>query len=210
MAQIQFITHHTERYSHPDAARMALEGGCRWVQLRMKDTPVEEIEPVALKVQALCRQYEATFIIDDHVELAGKLHADGVHLGKNDMPIAEARRILGGNFIIGGTANTFEDIRMHHAAGADYIGCGPFRYTATKKNLSPILGIEGYMDILGQMRKADIYLPVVAIGGITAEDIPAVMQTGVGGIALSGAVLSAHQPVEKMKKIIRLVQGSRQ
>ncbi|WP_373721781.1 thiamine phosphate synthase [Bacteroides heparinolyticus] len=210
MAQIQFITHHTERYSHPDAARMALEGGCRWVQLRMKDTPVEEIEPVALKVQALCRQYEATFIIDDHVELAGKLHADGVHLGKNDMPIAEARRILGGSFIIGGTANTFEDIRMHHAAGADYIGCGPFRYTATKKNLSPILGIEGYMDILGQMRKADIHLPVVAIGGITAEDIPAVMQTGVGGIALSGAVLNAPQPVEEMKKIIRLVQGSRQ
>lgn len=210
MAQIQFITHHTERYSHPDAARMALEGGCRWVQLRMKDTPVEEIEPVALKVQALCRQYEATFIIDDHVELAGKLHADGVHLGKNDMPIAEARRILGGSFIIGGTANTFEDIRMHHAAGVDYIGCGPFRYTATKKNLSPILGIEGYMDILDQMRKADIHLPVVAIGGITAEDIPAVMQTGVGGIALSGAVLNAPQPVEEMKKIIRLVQGSRQ
>lgn len=210
MAQIQFITHHTERYSHPDAARMALEGGCRWVQLRMKDTPVEEIEPVALKVQALCRQYEATFIIDDHVELAGKLHADGVHLGKNDMPIAEARRILGGSFIIGGTANTFEDIRMHHAAGVDYIGCGPFRYTATKKNLSPILGIEGYMDILDQMRKADIHLPVVAIGGITAEDIPAVLQTGVGGIALSGAVLNAPQPVEEMKKIIRLVQGSRQ
>lgn len=210
MAQIQFITHHTERYSHPDAARMALEGGCRWVQLRMKDTPVEEIEPVALKVQALCRQYEAIFIIDDHVELAGKLHADGVHLGKNDMPISEARRILGGSFIIGGTANTFEDIRMHHTVGADYIGCGPFRYTATKKNLSPILGIEGYTDILGQMRKTGIHLPVVAIGGITAEDIPAVMQTGVGGIALSGAVLNAPHPVEEMRKIIRLVQESRQ
>ena len=210
MAQIQFITHHTERYSHPDTARMALEGGCRWVQLRMKDTTVEEIEPVALKVQALCRQYEATFIIDDHVELAEKLHADGVHLGKNDMPISEARRILGGSFIIGGTANTFEDIRMHHAVGADYIGCGPFRYTATKKNLSPILGIEGYTDILGQMRKTGIHLPVVAIGGITAEDIPAVMQTGVGGIALSGAVLNAPHPVEEMRKIIRLVQESRQ
>lgn len=116
---MQFITHYTERYSYLDAARMALEGGCRWVQLRMKDTPVETIEPVALEVQALCRQYGATFIIDDHVELAKKLHADGVHLGKKDMPIADARRILGAEYIIGGTANTFEDVLQHYKAGAD-------------------------------------------------------------------------------------------
>ena len=76
------------------------EGGCRWCNWRMKDTPVETIEPVALEVQALCRQYGATFIIDDHVELARKLHADGVHLGKKDMPIADARRILGAEYII--------------------------------------------------------------------------------------------------------------
>ena len=120
---MQFITHYTERYSYLDAARMALEGGCRWVQLRMKDTPVETIEPVALEVQALCRQYGATFIIDDHVELAKKLHADGVHLGKKDMPIADARRILGAEYIIGGTANTFEDVLQHYKAGAD-IGTG--------------------------------------------------------------------------------------
>lgn len=148
---MQFITHYTERYSYLDAARMALEGGCRWVQLRMKDTPVETIEPVALEVQALCRQYGATFIIDDHVELAKKLHADGVHLGKKDMPIADARRILGAEYIIGGTANTFEDVLQHYKAGADYIGCGPFRYTTTKKNLSPILGLEGYTAIIHRM-----------------------------------------------------------
>lgn len=150
---MQFITHYTERYSYLDAARMALEGGCRWVQLRMKDTPVETIEPVALEVQALCRQYGATFIIDDHVELARKLHADGVHLGKKDMPIADARRILGAEYIIGGTANTFEDVLQHYKAGADYIGCGPFRYTTTKKNLSPILGLEGYTAIITGCRR---------------------------------------------------------
>ena len=141
---IQFITHYTERYSYSDAARIALEGGCRWVQLRMKDTPVEVIKPVALEVQALCRQYGATFIVDDHVELAKELHADGVHLGKKDMPIADARLMLGEEYIIGGTANTFEDVLQHYKDGADYIGCGPFRYTVTKKNLSPILGLEGY------------------------------------------------------------------
>ena len=163
---IQFITHYTERYSYSDAARIALEGGCRWVQLRMKDTPVEVIKPVALEVQALCRQYGATFIVDDHVELAKELHADGVHLGKKDMPIADARLMLGEEYIIGGTANTFEDVLQHYKDGADYIGCGPFRYTATKKNLSPILGLEGYTTIIRRMQEKNIHLPIVAIGGI--------------------------------------------
>lgn len=207
--RIQFITHYTERYSYADSARIALEGGCRWIQLRMKDASEEEIEPVALKVGKLCREYHATFIIDDHVELVHKLHADGVHLGKKDMPIAEARRILGKEYIIGGTANTFEDIQMHHAAGADYIGCGPFRYTTTKKNLSPILGLTGYTDIIHRMQENDIRLPVVAIGGITSEDIYSIMQTGVNGIALSGSILRAEKPVEEMKRICRKIQESK-
>ena len=201
---IQFITHYTERYSYSDAARIALEGGCRWVQLRMKDTPVEVIKPVALEVQALCRQYGATFIVDDHGELAKELHADGVHLGKKDMPIADARLMLGEEYIIGGTANTFEDVLQHYKDGADYIGCGPFRYTATKKNLSPILGLEGYTTIIRRMQEKNIHLPIVAIGGITIADIPAIMQTGVSGIALSGTVLHADSPADEMKRIMNL------
>ena len=168
----------------------------------MKDASPEEVEREALRVQDLCRQYGATFIIDDHVELVKKLHADGVHLGKKDMPIAEARRILGPDFIIGGTANTFEDVRMHYEAGADYIGCGPFRFTTTKKNLSPVLGLEGYRDIVSHMKEAGIHLPIVAIGGITFEDIPAIMQTGVSGIALSGSILRADDPIEETKRIV--------
>lgn len=199
---LQFITHYTEQYSYADAARMALEGGCRWIQLRMKDTPMEEIEPVAREVQALCRQYRATFIIDDHVDLAKKLQADGVHLGKKDMPVSDARRILGDDFLIGGTANTFEDVQMHYQSGADYIGCGPFRFTTTKKNLSPVLGLEGYAAIIRRMRQADIPLPIVAIGGITVEDIPSILSTGISGIALSGTVLRADNPVEEMRRII--------
>ncbi len=201
---VQFITHFTEKYSYLDGARMALEGGCRWIQLRMKDATEEDMEPLAREVQQLCRAYNAVFIIDDHVELVKRLHADGVHLGKKDMPIAEARRILGDECIIGGTANTFEDIQMHHEAGADYIGCGPFRYTTTKKNLSPILGLDGYKEIVSRMRQAGISLPIVAIGGITVEDIPAIMQTGVTGIALSGTMLHAGHPIEEMKRIIQI------
>ena len=121
------------------------------------------------------------------------------------MPIAEARRILGDDFIIGGTANTFEDVRAHYEAGANYIGCGPFRFTTTKKGLSPILGLEGYISICSQMKAEGINLPIVAIGGITAEDIPMIMQTGVTGIALSGAVLNADDPVEEMALLLNKV-----
>lgn len=204
--KLQFITHYTEQYSYLDAARMALEGGCRWIQLRMKEASVEEIEAVALRVQELCRSYKATFIIDDHVELALKLKADGVHLGKNDMPIAQARQRLGSDFIIGGTANTFEDVKRHAQSGADYIGCGPFRYTTTKKNLSPILGLDGYTSIVRQMKEAAIHLPIVAIGGITAEDIPLLLETGIDGIALSGTILKAEHPVEETRKICKLLE----
>ncbi|HJD10022.1 MAG TPA: thiamine phosphate synthase [Candidatus Phocaeicola caecigallinarum] len=200
--ELQFITHYTGRYTYFDSARMALEGGCRWIQLRMKEATEEEVEKEAIRVQDLCRQYGATFIIDDHVALAKKLHADGVHLGKKDMPIAEARKLLGKDFIIGGTANTFEDVQMHYAAGADYIGCGPFRFTTTKKNLSPVLGLEGYRNIVSRMKEAGINLPIVAIGGIAFEDIPAIMQTGVSGIALSGSILRADDPIAETRRII--------
>ncbi len=211
---LQFITHYTDTISYLDSVRIALEGGCRWVQLRMKKASPDEIRPVALEAQRLCREAGATFIIDDHVELVKELQADGVHLGKNDMPIDEARRLLGPGFIIGGTANTFEDVLMHWRHGADYIGCGPFRFTTTKEKLSPVLGLEGYRSIVDQMRAADLRnakgepLPIVAIGGITAEDIPAIMQTGVTGIALSGTVLRAADPVAEMRRLIGLTESS--
>lgn len=199
---IQFITHYTEKYSYLDSVKLALEGGCKWIQLRMKDAAVDEIRPVAVKVQEMCRDYGATFIIDDHVDLVKELGADGVHLGKNDMPIDKARLILGKDFIIGGTANTFDDVRKHYANSANYIGCGPFRFTTTKKGLAPVLGLEGYSNIIRKMRLAGIDLPVVAIGGITLEDIPQIMLTGVSGIALSGTVLRSENPVEEVRRVI--------
>ena len=204
--RMQFISHFTEQYSYLDSIAMALEGGCRWVQLRMKDASDEEILPIALEVKNLCAEKNATFIIDDHVELVKRVGADGVHLGKKDMPVAEARGILGDGFIIGGTANTFEDVSSHASSGADYIGCGPFRFTTTKKNLSPVLGLEGYTSIVEKMRDADIRLPIVAIGGIEADDIPAILRTGVSGIALSGTVLRAQNPVEEMRKLMDLMK----
>ena len=139
------------------------------------------------------------------MELVDRLGADGVHLGKLDMPVAEARRILGPDRIIGATANTFDDIARAAAAGVDYIGLGPFRFTQTKSNLSPILGLEGYRSLLTQCRRAGITLPVVAIGGITAADIADLCATGIRGIALSGALLTADDPVGETRTILELI-----
>ena len=202
MRAIQFITHNTGSIGYVEGARMALEGGCKWIQLRMKDATDDEVRKAAAEIQPMCKEHEAVFLLDDRVELAKELHADGVHLGKNDMPIDEARRILGEEYIIGGTANTFDDIQRIASQGADYIGCGPFRFTTTKKNLAPVLGIEGYRDIIAKMRNAGINIPMVAIGGITPDDIDEILATGVQGIAVSGTVLNADDPVEMMKKLI--------
>lgn len=204
---LQYISHFTPQISYAEGIRMALEGGCRWIQLRMKDAPAEEIIACAEEVLPLCRRHGAKFLLDDHVELVRQLGADGVHLGKNDMPVDEARTILGPDIIIGGTANTIEDIIRLHKQGADYIGCGPFRFTTTKKNLSPILGLDGYKSIVLKMKELGITLPIVAIGGITVEDIPAVMGTGVSGIALSGAILGAPDPVKMTARIIETIDN---
>ena len=203
---LQFITHFTERHAYLDSARIALEGGCRWVQLRMKDADEGLFVATAREVRALCDRFGATFIIDDHAELVGATGADGVHLGKNDMPVAEARLMLGPDIVIGGTANTFDDVKALAEAGADYIGCGPFRFTTTKQRLSPVLSLEGYRRIVRRMRENGISLPIVAIGGITFDDIGPIMRTGVTGIALSGSVLRADDPVAEMRRVVEAVE----
>lgn len=199
---IQFITHSNTRYDYVEGARLALEGGCRWIQLRMKDAQEVDFLLAAKQIGAMCKEYGATFILDDHVEWVGITGADGVHLGKNDMPVDEARNQLGANRIIGGTANTFEDVERLWRQGVNYIGCGPYRFTTTKKNLSPVLGLDGYRHIISKMKAHDINIPVVAIGGILQPDIKDVMATGVSGIAVSGAILNAENPVEEMKRFI--------
>ena len=210
-SKLQFITHYTEKYSYIDSARIALEGSCRWIQLRMKDADASTLEETALIVQKMCKDYGATFIIDDHVLLTKKIKADGVHLGKNDMPIAEARRLLGDSFIIGGTVNSLDDVRATlQSATPDYFGCGPFRFTSTKKNLAPILGHEGYRNIIREMKEGGIRIPLVAIGGIRKEDIPELMADGVHGIALSSSILRAENPVEEMKGIIETLNPKEQ
>lgn len=203
---LQFISDATNTMSHLDAISAALEGGCRWIQLRMKDAADDEVRTVARQALALCRKHNAIFIIDDRTDIVKEVGADGVHLGKNDMPIKEARNLLSEHAIIGGTANTIDDIRRLWKDGADYIGCGPFRFTTTKKNLAPVIGLDGYRCISQAMRDEGITLPVVAIGGITKDDVADIMQAGMNGIAICGAVTKAENPADEMKRLKQLVR----
>ncbi|MFI3305866.1 MAG: thiamine phosphate synthase [Rikenellaceae bacterium] len=204
---LQFITHYNDRYDYVSGAREALAGGCRWIQLRVKDQPDSYVEPLGRELLALCREFGATFIIDDRVELVRLIGADGVHLGKNDMSIVEARRILGAEAIIGGTANRLDDIVELDKQGANYIGLGPFRYTTTKSGLSPILGLEGYREIVAACRERGVDLPIVAIGGITAVDVEPIVECGVTGVALSGTILGAESPRETTQQLIEILSN---
>lgn len=192
---LQFITHESDKYSIAEEVQMAIEGGCRWIQLRMKDATDEEVRNVALELIPMCRETDTFLIIDDRVSVVNDLKVSGVHLGKEDMDPMEARELLGPHAIIGVTANTADDIIKYKGKDVDYVGLGPFKFTTTKKNLAPQLGIDGYRDIVQKVRDAGIEIPIVAIGGITVDDIEPLMATGINGIAMSGAIINAPDPM---------------
>lgn len=204
---LQFITNAPTGEECVDQARKALNGGCLWVQLRMKGASESDVESAATEMKRLTDTFGATLIIDDHVMVAKRVGATGVHLGKNDMDPAEAREILGKSFVIGGTCNTIGDI-IRIKDSVDYIGCGPFRFTTTKKNLAPVLGLEGYRDITWEARSQGINIPIVAIGGITVADIPDVLSAGPDGIALSGEIIRSEDMTRKTTQVIEAINNT--
>ncbi|MCD0463816.1 thiamine phosphate synthase [Flavobacterium sp. ENC] len=179
----------------------ALDNGCDWVQLRFKNQSTKNCFVLAEAVKFLCEEYLANFIVNDNVYLAQQIAADGVHLGLLDTKIEEARAILGNTKIIGATANTFDDIQNHIENGCDYIGLGPLRFTTTKEQLSPILGFEGYRTILQKLKENNLEIPVYAIGGIIADDIDTLMETGVHGIAVSGLITNSNQKEKLIQQL---------
>lgn len=200
ISKLHYISQELTNRSHYDLAESACVAGVDWVQLRVKNKSYAEYLEIANKTKAICKKFNATLIINDNVKLAKEIGADGVHLGKSDMDPAEARRFLGDNFIIGGTANTFEDIQHLTAAKVNYIGLGPFRFTPTKENLSPLLGLEGYKTIIKKCRENGINIPIISIGGIKTDDVKSIIETGVHGIAVSSAINLSEDKSGAVKK----------
>jgi len=204
ISRLHYITQGDDAAANVLAVEKACRAGCSLVQLRIKNSTAVAIKPFAQEAKQICQHYQAQLILNDYPELAQEIGAAGVHLGLQDLPTDEARKLLGKQFIIGGTANTLADVLMHVRNGVDYVGLGPFRFTATKKKLSPVLGITGYQDIIKQLQQQQIDIPIYAIGGITLTDIPEIMQTGVHGIALSGLITHA----KNQAKTVKLIQNS--
>lgn len=203
--KLQFISNKTKDISHLESIRLALDAGCKWIQLRMKNESPENILETALEAKILTDNYQSKLIINDFPLIAKEVGVYGLHLGLNDMPIPDARKIVGNEMIIGGTANTLEDILNRIHEGADYVGLGPFRFTSTKQNLSPIVGLEGYRFLLSTLKELGYSIPVIAIGGINAEDIAAIKQTGVHGVAMSGSIIGAPNRKDLVQKINEIV-----
>lgn len=188
---LQFITNTEAAATPAEQVKGVIAGGCRWVQIRMKDASDEEISRVVEDIKPLCLETETFLILNDRVELAKKLDVGGVHLGKTDMLPSKARMLLGPAAVIGVTANTIDDIKAVRSLDIDYIGIGPYADTRTKKNLAPILGLEGIRNLCTEMEQLEINISHVAVGGIGLADVVPIMEAGSNGIAVSGAIAFA-------------------
>jgi thiamine-phosphate pyrophosphorylase len=203
ISKLHYITQDVENKTHLDLVKDACEAGVDWVQLRLKNKSYEEWKAIAEEALVICKKHNAKLIINDNVSLAKEIGTDGVHVGKQDMPVAKAREILGADFIIGGTANTFEDVKLHATSGADYIGLGPFRFTTTKDKLSPVLGLDGYQIITNWCKQENIHVPIIAIGGIITTDIEDILNTGVYGVAVASAITNTKNKTETVKEFMK-------
>jgi len=204
MEKIIYISQGKSPEEHISGIQKVLDAGVKWVQLRLKSIDIEEVEEIAAICKDMTLKYNAQLFLNDYVQVAKKLNINGLHVGKEDLPINKARKIVGEKCIIGGTANTFEDIFLHAKNGANYIGLGPYQFTSTKEKLSPVLGINGYETILAQCKENLINLPIFAIGGIQLEDIVSIFKTGIDGVALSGLLFNAPNAEKIVKEFNKI------
>lgn len=200
MEKLQYISQGFTLEDQELNIRKALDHGAQWIQVRWKNAPENEFIRLCEISKKICSEYQAVCIINDHVQIAKQIDADGVHLGLKDTSIEIARHILGENKIIGGTANTFSDVLQRVVESCDYIGLGPLRFTSTKEQLSPILGFEGYQKIIDGLKEKSIEIPkIFAIGGVVLEDIELLQQIGIYGVAVSGLITNQPSIINEFK-----------
>jgi thiamine-phosphate pyrophosphorylase len=191
------------RFSHLELAELAIAGGADTIQFREKGGETKQLIRIAEQMQALCKEAGATFIVNDRVDVAVASRADGAHLGQNDFPIPLARKLLGEQAIIGGSAGSLEEARKCLLEGADYVGFGPVYFTTSKEDAGP----AGGLGLLKQVVK-EIPLPIIAIGGLTKDNTLPVLQTGVHGIAVISAVCCQSDPTEAAQCLRRLLEDT--
>ena len=199
ISKLHYISQGDSPEKHLENIKNACISGAEWVQLRLKNLDETTLLKTAEKARDITLNYQTTLIINDHYKIAKAVKADGVHLGKKDDCPSEVREYLYSWQIIGGTANSIQGSQTLIAKKLDYIGLGPFRFTQTKDNLDPILGLNGYTAILNKLARET---PIIAVGGITLSDVPGILKTGIYGIAVSGELTKNFNRINQFKQLL--------
>ncbi len=200
ISKLHYISQGDSPEQHLDHIQQACIFGAKLVQLRLKNSDEATIFKTAEKAREITKVYQTQLIINDHYKIAKAVQADGVHLGKTDACPSEAKKFLHAWQLIGGTANSLEDCNKLIEKKVDYIGLGPFRFTPTKHNLNPILGLQKYSSILNILHTE---IPIIAIGGITIQDVPELIATGVYGIAASGTITKDFNTINRFHHLLQ-------
>jgi len=192
------LTRDDPRYSHDRQVRDLIAGGARFVQLRSKTIPIEELHQQANKALGYAKSCDAILIINDNIELARKVDADGVHLGTKDGTVASARKILSSNKIVGKTVHSIKEAKLVKSESPDYVGLGPYRASSTKKELRPVLSDQQFLSIVEILDPIPVYL----IGGLSTDDFPLIESLNLYGLALCSALFSGNCLEKQIKLVI--------
>jgi thiamine-phosphate pyrophosphorylase len=204
--KLHFITHDLPHYPHVEQAQVACEAGSKWIQYRClsktDDELLKDIHPIA----EICDDWGATLIVTNHIHLKGKADIQGFHIEDMGADFIALRKELGDSYTLGGSSNTIENLIRLTEEGADYAGFGPFNVTTTKPNNSPLLGINGYAAAMEILKGREIDFPVLAVGGVTLQDVKPLMMTGIYGIAASSAINQSENLYEAYQDFYRLIR----
>jgi thiamine-phosphate pyrophosphorylase len=200
ISKFHYLTQDLPHRSHVEQTAIACKAGANWIQYRCLSKPDAELVEELHQVASICDDWGATLILTNHYHLLNQVDAQGVHLENMKADFIKIREIISDEKTLGASANTFEDIQRIYTSGAvDYIGCGPFTQTKTKANDYPLLGINGYVELVAKMKNSGIDIPVLAVGGIKIDNTDPILKTGIHGIAVSASVNLADEPAEAFK-----------
>ncbi len=198
--KLHYISQGNSPKEHLENIQKACSSGTELVQLRLKNVSEKKLLKIATAAREITAHFQTRLIINDHYKIAKEVKADGVHLGPTDVCPTVARKHLYTWQMMGGTANTLQDCETLLDKEIDYISLGPFRESITKANVPPVLGLKGYMAITDVLKTP---IPIIGVGGITIKDVTAILETGISGIAVSGAITRDFDCIKTFNQLLK-------
>ncbi|MDN3587805.1 thiamine phosphate synthase [Pedobacter aquatilis] len=205
--KLHYITHDIPDFSHIEQAQLACEAGAKWIQYRCLSKADDELLKDINSIAEICDDWGTTLIVTNHVHVNGKADIQGFHIEDMNADFIALRKIVGNDITLGGSANTIENLVRLAEEGADYAGFGPYAASETKPNDYSNITLEDYRKAITELNKQDLNLAIVAVGGVTLYDVEALIQTGIHGIAVAGAINFADDFIEAYQDFYDAVKG---